>query len=1320
MTCKRPEPRPDGQVSTTMAPGIRPGDNERKAVQVSHAARFAKTLFSRTNRIFAVLALAASLLGSVALPSLASAVSYVPGSPGSLCAASGSGAGECGELKGVAVDQSNGNLYVADQGNFRIDEFEPSGAFVRAFGTDVVLSGQHNNGANFEVCEPANSTPTDVCKAGLSTGSVPGTVGTAARGIAVDSETHIVYMTIKAGVVAYYDGATGAFLGEFTGTAPSTSPAAPAAFASTTGVALDASAAQHYVYVATGTGATSIIDKFKVPTVSGGAVTAVPAYVCQITGKEVALATECHVTASKDGAFNGLSLTNQKGGDLAVDASGNVFLAEETARNVVSEFDSTGAFVRAIAATAPVGVATGATGRILVADGGTNEGAVHVQEFEVATASKISEFAAGTVSASLGIAAYTGGGVVARRVYVTDKTAKRVWSFRELIEVPPVADIRPATEVTSTAAKLNGTVTVPTYEGEGLATGYHFEYSADNGFHWFSAPAPDASAGSTPGPVSVSQVVTGLQPNTNYKFRLFATTGVSDTSPEENFTTSAAPPSVTEVPGAKPLTPTTAKLAGTVNPNNKSTTYHFEYGTSTSYGQQSPNFDPALSGGEAIPVTAILTDLQPLTTYHFRIVATNGAGTTNGLDQQFTTFEEPQTLNPAGLPDGRAYELVSPADKRPVGHVGNEIASQLLYQPSLDGNSVFYSLASGLPDSTAGGDLKYIARRGPHGWSSTQETPPAMIPALGTHSFTGNILFESPSLSCAIVETADALTSDTPKADIELGATNLYRRNEDGSYTLLTRDVPGNPSFREANANYYFPVLASDDCSHVVFGSKYTLPVSGSPSSGSHLYEWSAGSLRLAGVRPDGTAVAVDIGRTASRPWPTSLVNSLSPDGSRLFFSATSDAGGDSGNTAVFVRKDGTTTVDASQKQGGAVDDKGAQYQMASADGKHVFFTANYGLTTSSSAGSSTCADPVENGTTGEGCDLYDYNVETGALADLSADVNPADHKGASVAGVVDASHDGSYVYFAARGQLVPEKGNTEAQNLAGVSLNIYLSHGGTLSFVGIISSRANGDSQKAVATNFDKWVSDATPDGKHLLFVSSVNFTGYDSGGKSEAYLYSADQSENQPVCISCRSDGLPPEGNPAPIRSKGEAPNINGVVQYRPRSLSDDGSRVFFTMADVLAPGGVAGNRNIYEWQNGAVYLLTTGSSSSTLRYVDSSASGDDVFVISPSRLAPQDFDFANDLYDIRAPHLPGEAVGFAAEPPPAPPCDPLAGACQGSPAPQPGADSAPVSESGQGAGNQAVPPPRKPHSKHKKHRRHHRRQAHRHIHTSGRASR
>jgi hypothetical protein len=97
--------------------------------------------------------------------------------------------------------------------------------------------------------------------------------------------------------------------------------------------------------------------------------------------------------------------------------------------------------------------------------------------------------------------------------------------------------------------------------------------------------------------------------------------------------------------GATGITQTTTTLNGEVYPNAVETTYHFEYGTTTSYGSSIPIPDGNIGHGtEGVPVSVNLTGLSPLTAYHWRIVATSPAGTTIGVDRTFETLPEAPRL----------------------------------------------------------------------------------------------------------------------------------------------------------------------------------------------------------------------------------------------------------------------------------------------------------------------------------------------------------------------------------------------------------------------------------------------------------------------------------------------------------------------------------------------------------------------------------------------------------------------------------------------------------------------------------------------------
>jgi surface protein len=102
---------------------------------------------------------------------------------------------------------------------------------------------------------------------------------------------------------------------------------------------------------------------------------------------------------------------------------------------------------------------------------------------------------------------------------------------------------------------------------------------------------------------------------------------------------------------ATSITSSGATLNGTVNANNDSTTVTFEYGSDTSYGTTVSADQSPVTGTGATPVSATLSGLSSATIYHFRLVGQNGAGTTYGADQTFTTQKKDQAITFPAIAD---------------------------------------------------------------------------------------------------------------------------------------------------------------------------------------------------------------------------------------------------------------------------------------------------------------------------------------------------------------------------------------------------------------------------------------------------------------------------------------------------------------------------------------------------------------------------------------------------------------------------------------------------------------------------------------------
>jgi hypothetical protein len=162
-------------------------------------------------------------------------------------------------------------------------------------------------------------------------------------------------------------------------------------------------------------------------------------------------------------------------------------------------------------------------------------------------------------------------------------------------------------------------------------------------------------------------------------------------------------------------------------------------------------------------------------------------------------------------------------------------------------------------------------------------------------------------------------------------------------------------------------------------------------------------------------------------------------------------------------------------------------------------------------------------------------------------------------------------------------------------------------------------------------------------------------------------------------------------------------GRAHYQSRYLSDEG-RLFFNSPVGLVPGDNNGREDVYEFEpagvggcpvtqpNGCQALISSGTSSDESAFLDASATGEDVFFLSSSKLVGADRDNALDVYDAHvcttAVPCPSGTVNVPA------PCNGT-DSCRAAPAPQP-VFGAPASATFTGAGNVPPPPPVKPAAK------------------------
>ncbi len=165
-----------------------------------------------------------------------------------------------------------------------------------------------------------------------------------------------------------------------------------------------------------------------------------------------------------------------------------------------------------------------------------------------------------------------------------------------------------------------------------------------HGVHWIGGPATPGCSGV---PVGTTSATSGTAWNGTCTFTqagtytFYCTVHGPEMTGTVTVTTPGAPTLSTGEASAVGLAEAT--LHGTVNPQGKATTYHFDYGTTTGYGQKTPD-ESAGAASANKPVSIAIASLTPGTTYHYRLVAENTAGTTEGVDHTF------KTLTPPGAP----------------------------------------------------------------------------------------------------------------------------------------------------------------------------------------------------------------------------------------------------------------------------------------------------------------------------------------------------------------------------------------------------------------------------------------------------------------------------------------------------------------------------------------------------------------------------------------------------------------------------------------------------------------------------------------------
>ena len=561
----------------------------------------------------------------------------------------GSGAGQLagfsGIGQGVAVNDTtgtstSGDVYVTDTGNNRIEQFNANGQFIRAWGWGV------EDAANaFETC-------TSTCQAGIS-GSGAGQIGSAS-GIAVDNAPGAtqgdVYVADNGNDAVETFSPSGAYLSEITG------PSATTQFGAVSSVAVDSSGnvwvadqAVNTIYEFSPAG--SLISQFA----TGYGVT-----------YWITVDNDGDVYASSGDSqieeWTPASMASGPSGGTLIDDQGNTGLAIDPSTNDLYDDRAS-----SIAEYGPTGTLLGT-------------------------------FGTGDLNLGVGLAynpnVTVSGASTAGALYVIDATIPAVAVFIPVAAAAPFvgAGSETATSVAAYSGTLNATV-----NPDGEDTKYYFEY-VDAAAYNPSAPdpysagtqiplPPGADIGSAFGPDAESVNLTGLTPTTLYHFRVVATNSLGTTyGPDATFSTqTAAAPSV-DSSSATSVTADSATLNAQINPNYGDTTYYFEYVSAAAYD---PTASDPYSAGTQIPAppgtdigsantdqaaTVNLTGMVSGTVYHFRVVAINALGTTDGTDQTFTTL-----IPMAPSVDSEAWATPAPGQATLSAEINPNLADTTYY-----------------------------------------------------------------------------------------------------------------------------------------------------------------------------------------------------------------------------------------------------------------------------------------------------------------------------------------------------------------------------------------------------------------------------------------------------------------------------------------------------------------------------------------------------------------------------------------------------------------------------------------------------------------
>lgn len=651
------------------------------------------------------------------------------------------------------------------------------------------------------------------------------------------------------------------------------------------------------------------------------------------------------------------------------------------------------------------------------------------------------------------------------------------------------------------------------------------------------------------------------------------------------------------------------------------------------------------------------------------------------------------------LAECRGYELVSPS---------NDIAAHARSRVAVNGERVGW-FTTYPPGGTQTGGQYYVSARGPSGW----EQPVSAIPpqAAGTvHLFACHpVVYFSPQVSASVLadgyesiglessvhpyceHNEPSLFTQLQAAAMEEAGFKVEPEGEQNLYADALTPVPA--AYQEANltplaekaTNAFFEDASTgsgDEFTHVLFEENSRLTENA--PAGEDLYDWTGGKVHLVTVLPEGEpvlgalangAIIVNEGDPKSEQGSASYTGAMSSDGSRVFFEA-------EGQLYLRQNPEGpqstlegaecvSQTVQACTVQVDAPAG-GGKFLAATPTGTEVFFVdqASKELTGDTEAGS--------------GANLYEYQVDSGTLTDLTANTADAEVLGYSGLG---ESEGHPYLYFVARGKLTGA--NPEGNEPVEGEPNLYLSEGAgtSLRFVATLDGTATtiDGLDWGIGYRLNELRARVSENGRFLAFGSVNELTGYDNrpaepgdckGGEGCGEIFVYDAATEALACASCGQAGIAPIGSTTLGRPT-QLP-VYGA-NYQQRQLTNDGA-VFFESPDELLRGDINQTEDVYEYSAGTLSLISSGTSPYPSHFAEATASGSDVLFTTSQPLLTSDVGGNESLYDARI------GGGFVEPSRPAEPCASGAECHAGPGAP---AFSAPASVSFTGLGDLKPPP-------------------------------